>query len=87
MTKEITVGDKLYDLTATLYQADGVTPVNLTGATVKFQVTEKRQAQTVLKVDGVCVVTGLPTAGTVSYTVQAGNFDVIDEFWAKFVVI
>lgn len=59
-------------LTATLTYDDG-TPIDLTGATVKFQM--RLPGSSTLKVDSAAVVVGAATLGQVSYTWVAADTD------------
>ena len=83
-TFHIGQGDTQDPLRATIYQEDGVTPVDLTGATVTFSMKTDLGAELVAA--GVAVVENPPTAGVVRYDWQTGDTDVAGEHVARFKV-
>lgn len=75
----IVVNDKLYDLNFTLKNYDG-TAFDLTGATIKLNV--QTTAGTALKFAGAMTIVSA-LAGTCKYSVAAGNFDAVGNYYAE----
>lgn len=72
--------DKLYELTFILRDSNDA-PYDLTGATLFFRA--QRVGTSVLKASGTMNIVNPPTAGTCTYTVQAGDFDVAGDYYAE----
>lgn len=75
-------GDLLPILTATLSDANGA--INLTGATVKFQM--RLPGSSTLKVDAAAAIVGSATLGQVSYTWVGTNTDTRGLYIAWFLI-
>jgi hypothetical protein len=65
--------DTAPDLVRTLFEGDGVTPINLTGATVTLTLAYQRYShyyspRTPVVAAGPCAIVGAPTDGVVSWT-------------------
>lgn len=81
MTIEATFvqGDTAPGITAVLHeQGDTASPINLTGATVKFQM--RKPDDQLFTVDAAADVVGNPVDGSVSYTWQATDLSVSGEY-------
>lgn len=75
-------GDLLPVLEATLHDEVGV--IDLTGATVRFQM--RAPGTDVLEVDGAAAIVGSATAGVVRYTWATGDTDTVGVYLAWFQV-
>lgn len=71
-------GDTAPDITATLYESDGTTPLDLTGATVRFQMRKANDLD--FTVDAAATIDIDPTTGKVSYRWGANDLAVPGEY-------
>ncbi len=70
--------DTAPNLVRTLFEGDGVTPIDLTGATITIRIARQRDYHyyspyTPIVDAGTCVIVGAPTLGVVSWTPLAGD--------------
>jgi len=77
--------DTAPDLVRTLFEGDGVTPIDLTGATVVIKIGFIRAQHYYSPYDlivdsGPCAIVGDPTLGVVSWTPLTGDLDPPGEF-------
>lgn len=83
MSNTVVVKDDYgYALTFSLFMSDNVTPVNLTGASVKFQAADYRDPSKI-KINGSCVTA---TAGVCFYTVTVSDFDTAGQYVGKLII-
>lgn len=79
MSKDYVRGDRGFDLTFQIFNADG-TVADITGSTIKFKV--RGLTATILKIDAACTITDGPN-GKCKYTVLAADFDTEGDFLAE----
>ncbi len=84
--------DTAPDLVRTLFEGDGVTPINLTGATITIRVGYQRDfhyysPQTPIVLAGPCAIVGAPTDGKVSWTPLPGDLSIPGLFHFRFTII
>ena len=77
-------GDTAPDITVTLYQSDGTTPLDLTDSTVKFQMRKADDRK--FTVDASADVDTDPTTGKVSYRWSVGDLAVPGDYQAQWEV-
>lgn len=78
-TIKVYKGDKLYDLSFTLQDANGAA-FDLTGGTLLFKA--QKQGAAALKFSGSMSIVSA-TAGTCKYTAQATDFDEMGQYYAE----
>lgn len=79
----LTVGDTGPALDAIIYKADGVTPWDLTGASVTFDMDDDEGNPIIT---GGAVTITAPTLGKVSYSAWTGFTGTAGRFWGRFKV-
>ena len=81
MTIELIQNDKLFNLTFTVKDSDGIV-VNLTSvSSIKFKMA--KIASTTLKIEGTCTKSEPNTSGICTYTVQATDLDTVGKYHAE----
>jgi hypothetical protein len=74
MTVSMVRGDWGFDIKFQIFQSNGKTPADITGATVKFKM--MREGQSENKIDGACTITDGPN-GRCKYTVMESDLDTV----------
>ncbi len=79
------------DLVRTLFEGDGVTPINLTGATITIRVGFQRDMHyyspyTPIVDAGPCAIVGPATDGVVSWSPLAGDLSIPGSFHFRFAI-
>ena len=83
--------DTAPDLVRTLFEGDGVTPIDLTGASITIRVGFQRDFHyyspyTPIVDAGVCAIVGAPTDGNVSWSPLAGDLSIPGSFHFRFTI-
>lgn len=83
--------DTAPDLVRTLFEGDGTTPIDLTGATITFRLGFQRDMHyyspyTPIVDAGPCVIVGAATLGVVSWTPLAADLNIPGSFHFRFTI-